>query len=89
MTTVTCTYTQEPGVPKTGLFLFTALIVAIVTAIWAVPQHTAPRVVAIAVPPIVYEKHAEKHADALALRQCLNDKGGAAEIWRSFDKKYF
>jgi hypothetical protein len=43
------------------------------------------------IPQIQYQPHAvEKHgSDALAIRKCLNDKGGADEIWRSFDKKTF
>jgi hypothetical protein len=43
------------------------------------------------IPQIQYQPHAvEKHgADALAIRKCLNDKGGADQIWRSFDKKTF
>ena len=43
------------------------------------------------IPEIKYQPHAvEKHgSDALAIRKCLNDKGGADEIWRSFDKKTF
>ena len=43
------------------------------------------------IPQIQYQPHAvERHgSDALAIRKCLNDKGGADEIWRSFDKKTF
>jgi hypothetical protein len=43
------------------------------------------------IPQIQYQPHAvDKHgSDALAIRKCLNDKGGADEIWRSFDKKTF
>ena len=43
------------------------------------------------IPEIKYQPHAvERHgSDALAIRKCLNDKGGADEIWRSFDKKTF
>jgi hypothetical protein len=43
------------------------------------------------IPEIKYQPHAvEKHgSDALAIRKCLNDKGGADEIWRSFDNKTF
>jgi hypothetical protein len=43
------------------------------------------------IPQIQYQPHAvEKHgSDALAIRKCLNDKSGADEIWRSFDKKTF
>jgi hypothetical protein len=43
------------------------------------------------IPQIKYQPHAvEKHgSDALAIRKCLNDKGGADQIWRSFDKKTF
>ncbi len=43
------------------------------------------------IPQIQYQPHAvERHgSDALAIRQCLNDRGGADQIWRSFDKKTF
>jgi hypothetical protein len=43
------------------------------------------------IPKIQYQPHAvERHgADALAIRECLNNKGGADEIWRSFDRKTF
>ena len=43
------------------------------------------------IPQIKYQPHAvEKYgSDALAIRKCLNDKGGADEIWRSFDNKTF
>ena len=43
------------------------------------------------IPQIQYQPHAvEKHgSDALAIRKCLNDKGGADQIWRSLDKKTF
>ena len=43
------------------------------------------------IPQIQYQPHAvEKHgSDALAIRKCLNDRGGADQIWRSFDKNTF
>ncbi len=43
------------------------------------------------IPKIQYQSHAvERHgAEALEIRKCLNDRGGADEIWRSFDKKTF
>ena len=43
------------------------------------------------IPQIQYQSHAvERHgSDALAIRKCLNDKGGADQIWRSLDKKTF
>ena len=43
------------------------------------------------IPQIQYQPHAvEKHgSDALAIRKCLNDKGGADQIWRTLDKKTF
>ena len=55
----------------------------------AVPSSTVATIKPI--PEIKYQPHAlEKHgSDALAIRKCLNDKGGADEIWRSFDKKTF
>ena len=54
----------------------------------------APSSIAAAIKPIPqiqYQPHAvEKHgSDALAIRKCLNDKGGADQIWQSFDKKTF
>jgi len=72
MTTVTCTYTREPGVPKPGLILFLALIAAVASLIGVLSQNAAPTVsVAFIkpIPPIVYEQHALKHGpDAVALR---------------------
>jgi hypothetical protein len=43
------------------------------------------------IPQIQYQPHSvERHgAEALEIRKCLNDKGGADEIWRSFDKNTF
>jgi hypothetical protein len=43
------------------------------------------------IPQIKYQPHAVKRhgSDALAIRKCLNDKGGADESWQSFDKKTF
>ena len=43
------------------------------------------------IPRIQYQPHAvERHgADALEIRKCLDDKGGAEDIWRSFDKNTF
>jgi hypothetical protein len=42
------------------------------------------------IPQIQYQPHAvEKHgSDALAIRKCLNDKGGADEVWRSIGYIY-
>jgi len=92
MTTIT--YTREPGIPKAGLVLFMALIVAMAASLFgALSQIAAPTASVAAIkpiPPIVYDQHALKHgANAAALRQCLNDKGGADEIRRSFRKDRF
>jgi len=94
MTTMTYTYTREPGLPKVGLVLLMALIMAMAVSLFgALPQIAAPTASAAMkpIPPVVYERHAFKRhdADALAVRQCLNDKGGADEIWRSFSKDRF
>jgi hypothetical protein len=70
-----------------------ALLFAIAIFFAAAYRGTAPSTVAEVkpVPQIQYQPHAvERHgSDALAIRKCLNDKGGADEIWRSFDKKTF
>jgi hypothetical protein len=43
------------------------------------------------IPHIQYQPHSvEKHGDdALAIRKCLNEKGGDDEVWRSSDRKTF
>jgi hypothetical protein len=72
-------------------FLLVLAIVAIFAL--AIYRDTLPSTVAAVkpIPEIKYQPHAvEKHgSDALAIRKCLNDKGGADEIWRSFDNKTY
>lgn len=94
MTTMTYTYTREPAMPKAGLVLFMMLIVAMAASLFVALSHIAVPTTSVAavkpIPPIVYGEHALKHGPtAMAVRQCLNDKGGADEIWRSFDHKRF
>ena len=80
-----------------GLGIFTGLILlllAIIAGVYLVTFLGAqtPSFAAIRpIPQIQYQPHSvEKHgADALAIRKCLNDKRGADEIWRSFDRKTF
>ena len=72
---------------------FIVFVAAMALIILIVPlQAQSPAVAAIQpIPQIQYQAHAvEKHgSDALAIRKCLNDKGGADQIWRSFDQKTF
>lgn len=73
-----------------GLIIFlvaSALFILIVPFLAQSPAIAAAK----PIPQIQYQPHAvEKHgSDALAIRKCLNDKGGADQIWRSFDKKTF
>lgn len=73
-----------------GFLLLMAIAVLIaLTILWNERSSTVAAVKPI--PQIQYQPHAlEKHgSDALAIRKCLNDKGGADQIWRSFDKKTF
>ena len=68
------------------VFLATTALLILATTLRAqYPATVKP------IPQIQYQPHAvEKHgSDALAIRKCLNDKGGADQIWRSFDKKTF
>ena len=70
------------------VFLAAIALFILITALRA----QSPAIAAVKpIPQIQYQPHAvEKHgSDALAIRKCLNDKGGADEIWRSFDKKTF
>lgn len=83
------TYAREPGLSKSWLVLLLAAI-AVVAIVTALPRHIT--IAAIKpIPPVVYEKHAvNRHSvDAIAVRQCLQNNGGATEIWRSFDHKRF
>jgi hypothetical protein len=89
------TTTHQPNrvqstIANVPVILFLVLVTLIGLAI-SVNTHpiTVARVKQI--PQIQYQPHAvDKHgADALAIRQCLNDKGGADEIWRSSDRKTF
>jgi len=71
------------------------LLVLAVVACFALASYggTLPSTIAAVkpIPEIKYQPHAvEKHgSDALAIRKCLNDKGGADEIWRTFDNKTY
>jgi hypothetical protein len=73
-----------------GVIVFLAIVAFF--ALSTYPSTPVSTVAAIKpIPQIQYQPHAvEKHgSDALAIRKCLNDKGGADEIWRSFDQKTF
>jgi hypothetical protein len=88
------TLTQEQRHNRPALLAGFILLLAIATFfVLATHRGTfSPTVAAVKpIPEIKYQPHAvEKHgSDALAIRKCLNDNGGADEIWRSFDKKTF
>ena len=72
---------------------FIVFLAAIALVILTVPLVARSRAIAAIqpIPQIQYQPHAvERHgSDALAIRKCLNDKGGADQIWRSFDKRTF
>jgi len=90
MTTLAQERKYEKPASKAGFILLLGiLIVLILITFRDIPSSTVAAVKPI--PEIKYQPHAvEKHgSDALAIRKCLNDKGGADEIWRSFDKKTF
>jgi len=80
---------HKPAVLAGFILLLAILIVFTLLAFQDLPFSTAAAVKPI--PEIKYQPHAvERHgSDALAIRKCLNDKGGADEIWRSFDNKTF
>ncbi len=88
----TLAHQQNPNRPNILVsfivFLTTIALLILVTALRA----QSPAIATVKpIPQIQYQPHAvEKHgADALAIRKCLNDKGGADQIWRSSDKKTF
>jgi hypothetical protein len=90
MTTLAQEQNQNKPASKAGFILLLAILAALILIIFrGIPSSTVAAVKPI--PEIKYQRHAvEKHgSDALAIRKCLNDKGGADEIWRSFDKKTF
>ena len=90
MTTLTQEQTHNKPAKKAGFILLLGiLVVSILITFRDIPSSTVAAVKPI--PEIKYQPHAvEKHgSDALAIRKCLNDKGGADEIWRSFDKTTF
>ena len=90
MTTLAQQQTHNKPATKAGFILLMAILVAsILINFRNIPSSTVAAVKPI--PEIKYQPHAvEKHgSDALAIRKCLNDKGGADEIWRRFDKKTF
>jgi len=73
-----------------GFILLLAILAVLILITF---RHSPSSTVAVIkpIPQIKYQPHAvERHgSDALEIRKCLNDKGGADEIWRSFDKKTF
>ena len=80
---------EKPALLAGFILLLGILIVLILITFRDIHSSTFAAVKPI--PEIKYQPHAvEKHgSDAVAIRKCLNDKGGADEIWRSFDKKTF
>ena len=80
---------NKPAVLAGFILLLAILVVFILISFQDIPSSTAAAVKPI--PEIKYQPHAvERHgSDALAIRKCLKDKGGADEIWQSFDKKTF
>ena len=80
---------EKPALLAGFMFLLGILAVLILIIFQNIPSSNVAAKKPI--PEIKYQPHAvEKHgSDALAIRKCLNDKGGADEIWRSFDKKTF
>jgi hypothetical protein len=80
---------EKPALLAGFILLPAILVLLLLITFWDIPSPTIAAVKPI--PEIKYQPHAvERHgADALAIRKCLNDKGGADEIWRSFDKKTF
>lgn len=90
MTTLAQKQTHNKPAIKAGFILLMTILVALILITFRnIPSSTVAAVKPI--PEIKYQPHAvEKHgSDALAIRKCLNDRGGADEIWRSFDKKTF
>ena len=86
------TLAHQQGHNKFGIFaaFIVFLVIAAFFALTTFRGTPSSTVAAIKpIPQIQYQPHAvEKHgSDALAIRKCLNDKGGADEIWRSFDQK--
>ena len=70
------------------LFLVIVTLFILVTAL-GIQSPIAATVKPI--PQIQHQPHAvERHgSDALAIRKCLNDKDGASQIWRSYDKRTY
>jgi hypothetical protein len=90
MTTLAQEQNQNKPALLAGFILLLAIFVGLILiTLQNIPSSTIAAIKPI--PEIKYQPHAvEKHgSDALAIRKCLNDKGGADEIWRSFDKKTF
>jgi hypothetical protein len=90
MTTLAQEQTHEKPALLAGFILLLGILVVLLLITFR--NIPASPVAAIKpIPEIKYQPHAvERHgSDALAIRKCLNDKGGADEIWRSFDKKTF
>jgi hypothetical protein len=90
MTTLAQGQNENKPAIKAGFILMLAIVAFFLLITFrATPSSTVAAIKPI--PQIQYQPHAvEKHgSDALAIRKCLNDKGGANEIWRSFDKRTF
>ena len=90
MTTLAQRHKDNKPAVLAGFLLLLAIVIFFVLATY--PGTLFSTAVAVKpIPEINYQPHAvEKHgSDALAIRRCLNDKGGADEIWRSFDNKTF
>lgn len=89
------TTAQQENSSGSGFFaglVLLLLITIIAAALFTLLKAQTQTIAAIKpIPQIQYQPHAEERhgADALAIRQCLNDKKGADEIWRSSDRKTF
>jgi hypothetical protein len=90
MTTLTLGQKQNKPAFLAGLLLLLAIATFFALAMYSGTRSSTVATVK-PIPEIQYQPHAvEKHgSDALAIRKCLNDQGGADQIWRSFDKKTF
>ena len=92
--TTTCAgrqYEDENEVSTSGGFLVKSILLAVLIvggyliAIPVLESTLAPPEVPVAVPVRTDTNtlvHTQKHADAAAIRQCLDDKG-ASEVWKS------
>ena len=85
MTTLAQEQTHNKPATKAGFILLVAILVALILITFRNIQSSTIAAVK-PIPEIKYQPHAvEKHgSDALAIRKCLNDKGGAASRRRPF-----